>query len=285
MKTLTFAETLHPEAAEAHIDPQNGGDSAWGTVYMEAVGDMPVVVAVAERVEIDEEEMPAPISQVATVSRPELANERANAERARPIGRGCFCIEGLVGCIMMVSCVVFTFSIELGAVIIYLVASAFHYVTIIGEMPILFKAIFLLVVQILMIVDAVLLTLSVTITEILGGLTVILTGIFGGCQSGEKWHIYIRKMCHLTRWAFRGFHENWPLERVFPVQAGRTDESEKTEERQSGPPAQPVLVDHEMGLPPQAEQLHVTDEVIVVDDKYTHIEGSFTEEKKIPATK
>jgi hypothetical protein len=75
MKTLTFAKTIHhPEATEAHINPQNGGGSMWGTVLNEAVGDLPVVVAVAaeERVEIDDEEMPAPTSQV--VSRPELAN-------------------------------------------------------------------------------------------------------------------------------------------------------------------------------------------------------------------
>jgi hypothetical protein len=198
MKTLTFSKTLHPEATEAHINPQNGGGSAWGTVLNEAVGNMPVAVAVAaERVEIDDKEMSALTSQVVTmVSRPELVNEQANVERERPIGHGCFCIEGLVGCIMMVLCVVLTFSIELGAVIVHLVASVFHYVTILGETPNLFKAIFLLVVQVLLMIvdDAFLLNLSFTITEIWVDLQSLLQASLVA-SSLEKNGIFTFKKC------------------------------------------------------------------------------------------
>jgi hypothetical protein len=204
------------------------------------------------------------VNKESKASRPEVVNEQANVEGERPIGRGFFYIEGLVGCIMMILCVVFTSFIELVAAIIYLVASAFHYLTLLGETGI-FKVILLVVVYQLMVADAVLLWASFTVTETVGALTVTLTAIFGGCESGEKWHLYIRKMCHLTRLAFRKFHENWPLERV-PLEPGRTDEPDNTEEPQSGPPPQPVQVDHEMGFPPQAEQLHVADEEDIVVD-------------------
>ncbi len=43
----------------------------------------------------------------------------------------------------------------------------------------------------------------------------------------QEWHQYIRKVSHLTRWAFRSFHNGWTPERVYPLEfSGRISKSD-----------------------------------------------------------
>ena len=60
------------------------------------------------------------------------------------------------------------------------------------------------------------------ISEVLGLATglimTILCSLSGDCvEASIQWHQYIRKLSHLSRWAFRSFHKGWKPERVFPL--------------------------------------------------------------------
>jgi hypothetical protein len=257
MKTLTFAETLHPEAAEVHIDPQNGASNAWGAFFNEVREDIPV--AVAYKVEEDEETS-VQAMQVATVSKPDHTNQTDDKHTEKSVGRGCFYLEGLIGCTLTFSAAVVTFSIELSASICYCLAAAIHKFASNEEMVIFVRAVLLLIVQSLMIADAVLLTMSVLLTEVVGGATCIVTACFGGsCHAGGAWRLYIRKVCHLTRWAFRSFHDGWALQRVYPfgMEQKGPQASDQTGQLQ-------VQMDPEVGHLPDAEQLIFADKVVVV---------------------
>jgi hypothetical protein len=277
MKTLTLAETLHPEAAEDHINPQNGASNAWGTFFKEVREDIPV--AVAYKVEEDEETS-VQAMEVATVPKADHTNQTDDKHTEKSVGRGCFYLEGLIGCTLTFSAVVVTFSIELSAAICYCLAAAIHKVASNGEMVIFVRAVLLLIVQSLMITDAIMLTMSVLLTEVLGGVTYIVTACFGGfCQAGEAWRLYIRKVCHLTRWAFRSFHDGWALQRVYPV------DMEQKEPQASDQPGQEqqAQTDQDAGLLPDAEQLIFADNVVAVShDSFVNEDEKRTTFSTIP---
>jgi hypothetical protein len=272
MKTLTFTETLHPETAEDHINPQNGASNAWGTFFKEVREDIPV--AVAYEVEEDAEETSA---QVATVSKGDQTDDKPTEQS---MGRGCFYLEGLIGFTLTFSAVVATFCIELSAAICYCLAAGIHKFASYGEMVIFVRAVLLLIVQSLMITDAIMLTMSVLLTEVLGGVTYIVTACFGGfCQAGEAWRLYIRKVCHLTRWAFRSFHDGWALQRVYPV------DMEQKEPQASDQPGQEqqAQTDQDAGLLPDAEQLIFADNVVAVShDSFVNEDEKRTTFSTIP---
>lgn len=209
MKTLTFADTLHPETAEVYVDSQNSSTTVWGTVMNEARTDLPVAVPV-EHVRQDEEMRPGTDTKISG----EVHDE--NAEM--PVGGGCFYLEGLLGCSLTLVAVLATFAVELAAAICYSLAASMYYAVSGKDVPIFVKAIVMLIVHSLMVADAILLAVNLMLTEILGWVTGVVTSIFNPkcCEGGQVWHCYIRKVCHLVRWAFRGFHEGWKLQRKFP---------------------------------------------------------------------
>jgi hypothetical protein len=127
-------------------------------------------------VEEDEAEFPAQTTgQVTSTSEPNPDSSERTEHLIRPTGRGCFYLEGLIGFILTFSVVVTSVSIEFSSAIVYCLAAGFHYVASIGKLLIFMKAIILLVAHSLMIFDAVLLTVSVVATEILGAVTMIVT--------------------------------------------------------------------------------------------------------------
>jgi hypothetical protein len=261
MKTLTWAETLHPEEAEAFIDPLNQGEnrgSPWTTVYYEARSDIPV--AVAERVE---EEVPQKVENEVMVSPyPEATTfeNEISENKDRNYGR---CMTVLLGGTMALVAVISAFAIELVAAIIYCLAVGFHHLAPAGEVAICLRAIILLIVQILMVTDAILLTSNVLLTEVLGVTCWLLCAIFGGCEVGAAWHQYIRKICHLTRWAFRGFHEGMQPVRVFPIElVVETTEPPHHREATAPPPAG---TDVEFGQSRKREDVVVVDDVVIVE--------------------
>mmetsp|Transcript_129900 Transcript_129900/g.183198 ORF Transcript_129900/g.183198 Transcript_129900/m.183198 type:complete len:103 (-) Transcript_129900:70-378(-) len=70
------------------------------------------------------------------------------------------------------------------------------------------------------------------LTELLGAVACLVTAFFvRSCRTSADWHLYIRRMCHLSRWVFRGFHEGWALKRNFPVDIfDKDDEVQKSEQ-------------------------------------------------------
>jgi hypothetical protein len=244
MKTLTFAETLHPETAQVHVDPQNGSTTVWATVMHEIRTDLPVAVAVEYKGQ-DQDPLPGEVTRI-----PEGSDE--NTEM--PPGGGCFYLEGLLGCSLTLTAVLATFAVELVAAICYCMAAGFYrYIGVLETTPMLIKAIVMVVVHALMVSDAILLTVSLVLTEILGWVAGIVTTIFNPssrCFAGGKaWHAYVRKVCHLTRWAFRGFHEGWALPRLFPrLEFGEQEAQVHCENEPSTEPEQAVVT-HQVEAP------------------------------------
>ena len=240
MKTLTFAETLHPEYAADQINPQNKEGTAWGRFVKEVRDDLPSAVAYA--VEEDEQ---TPVYEIDGSSTAEVPPS-AETVQQQPNGQACLLLEGLVGGILTIAASAATFGIELSAAICYCLAAGFNRLAS-GDKPVFLKAILLLIVQALMIADAVTLTVSVLVTEILGGVAFILTAC---CKNGKVWRVYIRKVSHLTRWVFRGFHDGWELKRVYPIDMLQHQPS--------------VSENSEEGLLPDSEQPQYASNVVAV---------------------
>lgn len=166
MKTLTFADALHPESAAAYSD--NNDPPSWERFFQEARGDMPV--AIAERVEDSEASNAAKPNQV-PVETGDVTNtvEDGAEDDERPSSprwEGCFYLEGLVGGILALAVVLGVFFTELVAAIVFLLAVGFHTLAKIKNMPIFFQAVFHLLTQVLMVVDAVCLLASVLVSWI-----------------------------------------------------------------------------------------------------------------------
>jgi hypothetical protein len=78
-KTLTFAETLHPEDATALIDPENRGSpvaSPWTAVCNEVCDTPLTVLVVAGQVLIDKEDEPPRPTSIS--SAPHASHARKN---------------------------------------------------------------------------------------------------------------------------------------------------------------------------------------------------------------
>jgi hypothetical protein len=60
--------------------------------------------------------------------------------------------------------------------------------------------------------------ISETLGFATGVVMLIVCSCTGNCYNiAQEWHQYIRKVSHLTRWAFRSFHHGWEPERVLPI--------------------------------------------------------------------
>ena len=84
-----------------------------------------------------------------------------------------------------------TIKMELVAFIVYALAALFHLTAerFFGNpATLLFKSIFGVVSAALMIADSVILMVNVLVTEILGGIALLLCTFFGGPRSGTEWH-------------------------------------------------------------------------------------------------
>jgi hypothetical protein len=245
-KYVTWADVFHPENAPATLAPQvrelHPSGHEWGAVWAEAtlVTDLtpsapfkppapsaptaPIVTVVAVDEDLEQDHLfpdpsgkPDVVSPV-TIPRPSIPS---------PWTKGNF-FSTLLGGSLTIGAVSATFGLELGAAIVYLLAAAFYNLfRLIHEassesilrpcaLPVyFFCALFLTLATIFMFVDCILLLLSVFVSELLALITFLLCLLFGGCGAGAAWHQYIRKLCHLTRWAFRSFHKGWKPERGF----------------------------------------------------------------------
>jgi hypothetical protein len=134
-------------------------------------------------------------------------------------------IESAVGLPLTFAAVVATALTEVGALIVYATAVVIYGIAlpcktadcgIFTFIPRLLYLIFGLTKKVLMLCDFIILICSVIISETIAFTCWILNSIFSCCRCGMPWHQYIRRVCHVTRWAFRDFHRHWEPQRVFP---------------------------------------------------------------------
>ena len=185
----------------------------WNAVFAEAItvpheSDLPVAQAVA-------------IDQETAVVTPAVATPAAAEQQASTDRHGCNCMVILVGYSFMIFAVATAFGTELGAAALYVVGAGFYKVSeslkqTVGSCTLPFQTIFLMLCSLMLSMDLLLLTIGIFIVEILGWVACGVCVLFGGIAAGSGWHQHIRKVCHLTRWAFRGFHSTWTPKRLQP---------------------------------------------------------------------
>lgn len=140
-------------------------------------------------------------------------------------------LESAIGIPLMIGAVAATALTELGALLVYGTAVAMHAFAlkckqtncgVFSFIPQLLYFIFELHVAVLMLCDYILLISSVIISESLAFSCWMVNSILSCFRCGMPWHQYIRRVCHVTRWAFRDFHVHWEPSRAFPC--GRPNE-------------------------------------------------------------
>jgi hypothetical protein len=184
---LSWTATLHPETAVATLAPHALRDNR-----------NPLEVVYHEVRSSDDpcEELPVAVNVVAVVDDEHDDRHPNGAESiSRPMPwRHSGTVDLILGFMFTFVALLTTFKIELVAFLIYAVAALFHLTSerFFGHpATLLFKSIFGLVSAALMIADSVLLMVNVLITEILGGVALLLCTFFGGPRSGTEWHRYV----------------------------------------------------------------------------------------------
>jgi hypothetical protein len=194
---VSWTATLHPESAVSTIDPRLQNQSPWATVYRETFSDvtfenMPVATHV---VAVDEDLEGHPQQPQDRISAQHDQGNSPHGDIAPPSRlqpwKHSNLIDLILGFALLFATFIWTIKIEVTAIIIYTIAAGFHYLgeEVFSANPLLLgKSICLLIASILMVVDAVLLTISVLVTELLGGVAFFLCTLFGGPRSGTEWH-------------------------------------------------------------------------------------------------
>jgi hypothetical protein len=196
---VSWAETLHPESATTSIDPRHQrNENPWMTVYHETVSVMtedglPVAVQV---VSVDEDPDDSSLRQgLDSHCRDNGHNgdhRVTNPPSRRPQPwRHSNLIDLILGLAFAITSILFTFKIELAAIIIYMLAAGSNFLAekiFYQPVSVMFKSIALLVTSIFMFVDVVLLTVSVLVTEIICWVAHLLCALSGGPRSGSEWH-------------------------------------------------------------------------------------------------
>ena len=196
---VSWAATLHPESATTSIDSRHqSNENPWMTVYHETVSVMtedglPVAVQV---VSVDEDH------DDSSLHHPSDSHGRDNGDsgehtvtnspsrRPQP-WRHSNLIDLILGFALAITSILFTFKIELAAMIVYMLAAGSYYLAekvFYQPVSMMFKSIALLLTPIFMFVDVVLLTVSVLVTEIICWVAHLLCALFGGARSGSEWH-------------------------------------------------------------------------------------------------
>jgi hypothetical protein len=173
-----------------------------------AVAPMPVAEVTLGNIEDDYETV---TTDDATNSLPN--RHAAAAAAAEPLNHSfsrSHCSQGrfldiTVGSSLTVAAVAAVFAMEISAIVVYGLAVGFFHTyrqlaRISSRLPLLWFLVFVFafVTQVLKVVDSLLLAISVFLSEVLAAVTCLLCSLFGGCDAGNDWHQYIRRVCHLT---------------------------------------------------------------------------------------
>lgn len=207
---VTWIATLHPENASVSIDPRFlVPGNPWWTLYEDFKSDIPTATAVY----IDENEQHD--SQVSTITNPPSSQTKVNTEPdTTPFCRRCNPLEVIFGASLSFAAILTVAILELVGNCIYLISAAFFHMAKCLSPPNVFTgclySVFFLVYWILALTDSILLLSSVLVTEALASSCFIISILLGGYKVACDRHQFIRRHCHLLRWAFRAGLSNPP---------------------------------------------------------------------------
>ena len=246
---VSVGDAFHPSMGSDALSPelrqqleQEENQNMWGVVWAEATlvptGETNRDISKPEVLVDEGSGSPQPIKEQAPVADPNGTStrvEEVNFPPSSPLLRNGHCMDILLGSSLAIAAVCSTYALELGASVVYSHACVFYYLSQkcndIGVMLYLFYGIFFLVAVILLAIDSTLLVVSVVGAELLANLAFLLCFIFGGPRVASEWKQYIRRICHLTRWAFRGCFQKenkfWILPRSILAVAGSSESSKK----------------------------------------------------------
>ena len=124
-------------------------------------------------------------------------------------------MEMIMGLSLAFTAVVGTLAMEISSMIVYIIATVLHecatrmqrnHSLCLGLVFQICALVFILVAHVLMLVDVSLLVCSILLAESLAVAAGILNAILSCGTNGMIWHQYIRRLCHLSRWAFRDIY-------------------------------------------------------------------------------
>jgi hypothetical protein len=229
---VTWIATLHPENAEVTIDqrffvPGN----AWWTVYEEAKNDIPTATAVLATTTQGED-----VEEQAIHIGNQLPDDTPNGARVGSPQKTCTGsspLASLVGIILAIMSVITVFILEVSAVVVYITSAGFFILTKAMDPPSVLTglpySICCLLYWSLALVDSFCLVASVFTTELLAGCAYLLCAIFGGCGAAAGWHQFMRRICHLIRWAFRSKYEYPPRRFCRPMMQAQEMDSNQND--------------------------------------------------------
>lgn len=235
---VTLHSAFHPENGDQSlavaIREQQNAENKWGAVWAEATL-------------LEDDATPSPAPQPSAPAESDVGASSIDASQggggggastataASPIPpwRKSNFFEMTFGVTCTIAAVATTFGVELAAAFVFVAAAAFYNAAYFckrrhNTIMYFLWAIFGLVYVIFQVTDAVLLTVSVLVAELLALLGCFMTFLSG--NQGLLWHQYIRKLCHLTRWAFRDFHSSWQFpKRHYPLFRQQSFDAETTD--------------------------------------------------------
>lgn len=221
--------TFHPETGEAFVHCSNTTkrqESKWRVVWAEAIGfkedDATVITNDSDQMNKEDPVVSIPVKEPNKTYpddplQPQEPDVRHTSMPTPNTSSSCICAQsnllvGLIGILLTVASISVTLTLDLVGLLMYFLACCFHrlcrqtsgvYLQCMVIWPL-----FLPLAMVLFFADTLLLFLSVFISEILAMVIWASCMILGGCSVATNWHQYIRKMCHLTRWAVRDWYED-----------------------------------------------------------------------------
>jgi hypothetical protein len=208
---VTWIATLHPENADVTIDqrfliPGN----PWWTIYEEAKDDIPSATAVPVVDEEHDEE--APSTNNGTSANPNPTP--VPPPNKPPCILLCSPVDLFAGILVTFHAILGVLICEILAFAFYLVAALFYWLAKPFGPPNACTGIFYSFLMIFYysfaMADSICLLTSVLVTEVVACVGWLVSVCFGGIWRANHWHQYIRRICHLLRWALRSPCTNPP---------------------------------------------------------------------------
>ena len=222
---VSFASLFKPDDAVSLSTTET--ERNWNTVFAEVVtvpreADLPVAHAVTV-----DEEIPPSMTPTHAIATSGPTNDGTTLHH-------CTFLNIVIGYSHLIIAVSTAFATELAGATVCLVGVGFYWVSQnlkehCGTWTLPLATLTMILTAFMLAIDLLVLTLGIFLVELVAWIACGLCMMFGGASAGMDWHQHIRKICHLTRWAFRGFHSSWLPKRVRPFNSpGDAIENEKT---------------------------------------------------------
>ena len=221
---VTLHDVFHPESAEptlaTAVREQQIAENKWSAVWAEATLVVPEDEATVAQQEDDVKTGVASDGEASSKEGGAAVSTATTVSSQQPPWRKSHFFDFVFGVSFTIAAVSSTVGIEITAGVVFVIAVGSYRIADFFKRKenifmIFWYSIFHLVYAVLSMSDVILITLSVFVAEVLAGVGWMLTALAG--DQGSQWHQYIRKICHLTRWAFRDFHSTWKdPKRIYP---------------------------------------------------------------------